>query len=136
MRMLPSGLSEAIEDDENLARFLTSSSQFNAVMVKPSAFLPNPTDGETSVFRHGSEPRDNSGRLDESTPLATEPCMELLFSRHIMSGRRCWRLSRASLLPGMRALCAGHGSKTILQCRKLIKRSARRCSPNTPSWFY
>lgn len=28
-------------------------------MVKPAAFLPNPRDGETSVFRHGSEPRDD-----------------------------------------------------------------------------
>jgi hypothetical protein len=55
--MLPSGLPERVDDDEDLARFLTSSSQFNAKMVKPSAFLPNPKDGETSVFRHGSEPR-------------------------------------------------------------------------------
>ena len=28
-------------------------------MVKPAAFLPNPKDRETSVFRHGSEPRDS-----------------------------------------------------------------------------
>jgi hypothetical protein len=26
-------------------------------MVKPAAFLPNPANRETSVFRHGSEPR-------------------------------------------------------------------------------
>jgi hypothetical protein len=58
MATLPSGLEEVITDDEDLARYLTSSSQFNAVMVKPSAFLPNPKDRETSVFRHGSEPRD------------------------------------------------------------------------------
>ena len=56
MRMLPSGLSEVIADDEDLARFITSSSQFNAVMVKPSAFLTNPRDSETSVFRQSSEP--------------------------------------------------------------------------------
>ena len=63
MRMLPSGLSEIIEDDEDLASFLTSSSQFNAVMVKPSAFLPNPRDGETSVFRHGRGPRDGLWKI-------------------------------------------------------------------------
>jgi hypothetical protein len=27
-------------------------------MAKPSAFLPSPKDGATSVFRHGSEPRE------------------------------------------------------------------------------
>lgn len=58
MATLPSGLEEIIADDEDLARYLTSSSQFSAVMVKPAAFLPNPKDRETSVFRHGSEPRD------------------------------------------------------------------------------
>lgn len=55
--MLPSGLAEIVADDEDLARFLTSSNYFNAVMVKPAAFLPNPKNGETSVFRHGSFPR-------------------------------------------------------------------------------
>ena len=56
--MLPSGLAEIVADEEDLARFLTSSSQFNAIMVKPAAFLPNPKNGETSVFRHGSLPRE------------------------------------------------------------------------------
>jgi hypothetical protein len=55
---LPSGLPEWVDDDEALARFLTSSSQFNSLMVKPTAFLPNPKNGETSVFRHAAEPRD------------------------------------------------------------------------------
>jgi hypothetical protein len=54
--MLASGLPDSVADDEDLARFLTSSSQFNAQMAKPAAFLPSPTDRETSVFRHGSEP--------------------------------------------------------------------------------
>lgn len=58
MATLPSGLPERIDDDEALARFLTSSSQFNTLIVKPSAFLPNPKNGETSVFRHAAEPRD------------------------------------------------------------------------------
>jgi hypothetical protein len=55
--MLASGLPEHVGDDEDLARFLTSTSQFNAQMAKPSAFLPSPKDHETSVFRHGDEPR-------------------------------------------------------------------------------
>jgi hypothetical protein len=57
MGTLPSGLADLVADEESLARFLTSSSQFNAVTVKPSALLPSPTDRETSVFRHGVEPR-------------------------------------------------------------------------------
>ena len=61
--MLPSGLFETIADDEDLARFLTSSSLFNTVMVKPAAFLPNPKNGETSVFRHGRLPREPLWRI-------------------------------------------------------------------------
>lgn len=57
METLPSGLPESVGDAEDLARFLTSSGQFNTRMVKPVAFLPNPANRETSVFRHGSEPR-------------------------------------------------------------------------------
>lgn len=40
--MLPSGLPEQIDDDEDLARFLVQGNQFNATSVKPSAFLPSP----------------------------------------------------------------------------------------------
>ena len=65
IEMLPSGLPERVHDDEDLARFLTSSRQFNATMVKPSAFLPNPKDGATSVFRHGSEPREDLWRIGQ-----------------------------------------------------------------------
>jgi hypothetical protein len=58
--MLPSGLPEIVADEETLARFLASSSYFNATTVKPAAFLPNPKAGmTTSVFRHGAEPREN-----------------------------------------------------------------------------
>jgi hypothetical protein len=46
-----------VDNAEQVARFLTSSSQFNQTMVKPAAFLPNPHNGETSVFRHSGEPR-------------------------------------------------------------------------------
>ncbi len=56
MAALPSGLPETVDDGEDLARFLTSSGQFNTRMAKPAAFLPNPKNGETSLFRHGSEP--------------------------------------------------------------------------------
>jgi hypothetical protein len=55
--MLSSGLPDIVADDEDLARFLTSSNQSNTQVVKPAAFLPSPKDAETSVFRHGSEPR-------------------------------------------------------------------------------
>jgi len=55
--MLPSGLPEQIGDHEDLARFLTQGSQYTQTVVKPSAFLPWPKDRETSVFRHGREPR-------------------------------------------------------------------------------
>jgi hypothetical protein len=53
---LPSGLPEQVADAEDVARFLTSSGHFNSSAVKPAAFMPNPKNGETSVFRHGAEP--------------------------------------------------------------------------------
>lgn len=56
MATLGSGLPDHVDDDEDLARYLTQSSQFNVTMAKPSAFLPNPRDRETSVSRHGMEP--------------------------------------------------------------------------------
>ena len=54
--ILSSGLPAIVEDEEDLARYLASSNHFNATMVKPVAFLPRA--GETSVFRHGAEPRE------------------------------------------------------------------------------
>jgi hypothetical protein len=56
MGTLPSGLPEIVADDEDLARFLTQSNQFNSLMAKPAAFLPNPKYKNTSVFRIGNEP--------------------------------------------------------------------------------
>ena len=53
---LPSGLPEIVADGEDLARFLTSSGHYNTTAARPSAFLPNPSNRETSVFRHGAEP--------------------------------------------------------------------------------
>jgi hypothetical protein len=52
---LGSVLSHRVDNEEHLARFLTSSRHFNSTMVKPAAFLPK--DEETSVYRHGAEPR-------------------------------------------------------------------------------
>jgi hypothetical protein len=54
--MLASGLPEHIADEELLARFLTSDSQFNREMAKPAAFTPRPMDGNTSVFRQSPDP--------------------------------------------------------------------------------
>ena len=56
MATLHSGLPDLVADEEDLARFLTQSNQFSALMAKPAAFLPSPKDRETSVSRHGSEP--------------------------------------------------------------------------------
>jgi hypothetical protein len=64
--MLPSGLPEHVDDSEELARFLTQRSHYSLASAKPSAFLPSPKSSETSVSRHGREPRDrlwNLGRL-------------------------------------------------------------------------
>ena len=63
MSTLPSGLPDVIADDEDIARFLTQSSQFNTKMAKPAAFLPNPKDRETSVSRHGREPSERLWNL-------------------------------------------------------------------------
>jgi hypothetical protein len=54
--MLPSGLPDLVGDEEDVARFLTQSNQFNATMAKPAAFLPSPNSQETSVSRHGRKP--------------------------------------------------------------------------------
>jgi hypothetical protein len=55
MATLPSGLPDLVDDDEDLARFLTATSEFNRAGVRHSAFVPHK--GERSVFRHGAEPR-------------------------------------------------------------------------------
>ena len=61
--MLPSGLDEQVGDEEYLARFLVSSSLFSSAGVKAAAFLPNPANGETSVFRHGLESLESLWRI-------------------------------------------------------------------------
>jgi len=59
MSTLPSGLPSLVEDGEPLARFMTSSSHFNSSGVRSVAFLLNPKDGNTSVFRHGRTPEQH-----------------------------------------------------------------------------
>jgi len=66
MAKLPSELPETVANDEMLARFLTSSRHYNSVGVKPGAFLPNPHDGKTSVFRHEEEPRHALWKIGQS----------------------------------------------------------------------
>lgn len=56
---LPSGLPEHVADGEDLARFLTSSGHYNTSVVRPSAFMPNPRNGEASIFRHGPVPMED-----------------------------------------------------------------------------
>lgn len=62
---LPSGLPDIVADEEDVARFLTSSGHYNATMVKPAAFMPNPRNGETSVFRHGAVPLEDLKSLGD-----------------------------------------------------------------------
>lgn len=63
MQLLPSGLPEAVDSQEDIARFLTQSSHFSSTGVKPSAFLPSPHDRETSVSRHGQQPSERLWEL-------------------------------------------------------------------------
>ncbi|HLX60179.1 MAG TPA: hypothetical protein VKX17_02740 [Planctomycetota bacterium] len=62
MGTLPSGLPEEIADDEDLARFITQSNHYNAIMAKPAAFLPS-KERETSVSRHGRDPLERLWQL-------------------------------------------------------------------------
>jgi hypothetical protein len=64
---LPSGLPEEVADEEDIARFLTSSGHYNSSAVKPAAFMPNPNNGETSVFRHGVEPVEKLREISAGT---------------------------------------------------------------------
>lgn len=58
--MLYSALPEAIDGEETVARFLTSSSHYSAAnrLVKGVAFMPESGARETSVFRHAGSPVD------------------------------------------------------------------------------
>lgn len=58
---LPSGLNEAVSYDEELARFIFWSNDYNTHGAKPSAFMPD--GAETSVFRHGASPLEALRKL-------------------------------------------------------------------------
>lgn len=58
MTLLPSGLPDIVGDAESLARFLTQSSHFTTVAVKPAALMPAP-DGRKSVVRHDGKPPES-----------------------------------------------------------------------------
>lgn len=58
MSALPSGLPEIVGDHEPVARFVGQSNKFNSLGAKPAAFLP-PSNGQTSVGRHGATPLDS-----------------------------------------------------------------------------
>jgi hypothetical protein len=66
MAVLPSGLSNIVAPDEDLARFLTQRSHFSREIPKPSAFLPSPVDRESSVSRHGIEPKERLFELGKA----------------------------------------------------------------------
>jgi len=64
--MLPSGLPEHIEDNADLARFLTQSSHFTTLLVKPAAFMPSSKSAETSISRHGPAPLERLWQLGQT----------------------------------------------------------------------
>ncbi len=86
MATLPSGLPETVSDDEDLARFLTSSGHLSASTAKPAAFLPSPKDRETSVFRHGPEPRSGLWAIGQSVVAGGDRSLKgaaILKARHV-----------------------------------------------------
>lgn len=66
VRELESGLPEDIGGEETLARFVMSSSHYNALGIKYAAFLPNPRNGETSVFRYAEQVAESLHAIGES----------------------------------------------------------------------
>ncbi len=66
MVILLSGLLEAIGGTEDIARFLTQSSHFSSIAVKPSVFLPRAHETEVSVSRHGEHPAATLWKLGRS----------------------------------------------------------------------
>ena len=68
MGTLLSGLPEHVGDDEDVARFLTQSKQFNTSRVKPSAFLPSSKHRNTSIFRMGGDPAHLVDTWNQNNP--------------------------------------------------------------------
>jgi hypothetical protein len=82
--MLPSGLPDHVDDNEDLARFLLQSNQFNTIMVKLAAFLPNPKDRETSVSRHGREPLTHLWEIGLAAAGSRKLYGAAIFTAHIV----------------------------------------------------
>jgi hypothetical protein len=59
MADLESGLSDVIDAQEPIARFVFSHRNYDQFGAKPVAFLPNTDDRETSVSRHDKTPEDS-----------------------------------------------------------------------------
>lgn len=66
MKELESGLPKDIKGEETLARFVMSSSHYNAHGIKYTAYLPNPRNGETSVFRYAEKWAESLRAIGES----------------------------------------------------------------------
>jgi hypothetical protein len=88
MATLPSGLSDSVSDDEDLARFLTQSSHFTSSLVKPAAFLPSPKNKETSVSRHGPEPREQLWTIGLSAAGARNLYAAAIFKAQVVRDTR------------------------------------------------
>jgi hypothetical protein len=56
LQTLESGLPIEIDNAELLVRFLFSDNEFNTFGAKANAFMPNPKNNQTSVFRHAYQP--------------------------------------------------------------------------------
>lgn len=65
MEPLDSGLPKVVADEEDLARFIKSSSHFNLKGAKPAAFMPEIEARETSVFRHSGKPPEELWAIGE-----------------------------------------------------------------------
>jgi hypothetical protein len=89
MQRLPSGLPDLVADDEDLARFLTSASQFNAKGAKPSGYLPNPKYRNASVFRQSAEPVADLLQIwqDNAAPERTLHAVALCKAVHVRAAK-------------------------------------------------
>jgi hypothetical protein len=124
MATLPSGLSDSISDDENLARFLTQSSHFIASLVKPAAFLPSPKERETSVSRHGLDPREELWAIGLSAAGARNLYAAAIFKAQVVRDAQLEVLANEPP-PRHAVIRAGPEMRLILSCKRQNKRNLR-----------
>ena len=129
METLPSGLPESVADAEDLARFLPQSNYFNQAGVKPVAFLPNPKNLETSVFRHGGDAVPNLRRIGEENIGGGRTIYGTAFLKALMFARQCFRFSPANPLPATRILWVG----LVTKIRKWKKPNGKTWPTSFPS---